>query len=293
MRKGLVFVRERDQVLGSQARSQRDYFGGGGNHNNTSTRRERRGGSLIRPLYHHHTSRAHSHYSCASSRRRLVRLQALTSDTKRRTRRSNTRVEDASTYIKAPGTGDLVVRKEREKGGGEEEEDKNNIAMVEKDETVQSVFAGAERDIDKYMALRRLQTRDSEAYYRLLIQNTEEVLPYIYTPTVGEACQKYSNLKVKTVGLYISLKDRGRILEKLRSWPKQDIKVAVVTDGERILGLGDLGAGGMGISEGKSDSGSFFRSSVTKFFCTPLPQEWRPRRAYPSAWTWGRTTRRC
>jgi len=251
MRKGLVFVRERDQVLGSQARSQRDYFGGGGNHNNTSTRRERRGGSLIRPLYHHHTSRAHSHYSCASSRRRLVRLQALTSDTKRRTRRSNTRVEDASAYIKAPGTGDLVVRKEREKGGGEEEEDKNNIAMVEKDETVQSVFAGAERDIDKYMALRRLQTRDSEAYYRLLIQNTEEVLPYIYTPTVGEACQKYSNLKVKTVGLYISLKDRGRILEKLRSWPKQDIKVAVVTDGERILGLGDLGAGGMGISEGK------------------------------------------
>ena len=61
------------------------------------------------------------------------------------------------------------------------EEDKNDIAMVEKDETVQSVFAGAERDIDKYMALRRLQTRDSEAYYRLLIQNTEEVLPYIYT----------------------------------------------------------------------------------------------------------------
>ncbi|QDZ22065.1 NADP-dependent malic enzyme [Chloropicon primus] len=119
-------------------------------------------------------------------------------------------------------------------------------------EDVEKVFQGAEAGIDKYLALRALHAKDPRGYYRLLVEHTEEVLPFIYTPTVGEACQKYSKLNIQTTGLYLSLADRGRILDKLRSWKHGDkVSAIVVTDGERILGLGDLGAGGMGISEGK------------------------------------------
>nr|AWK67835.1 MME2 [Dunaliella tertiolecta] len=113
-------------------------------------------------------------------------------------------------------------------------------------------------DIEKYMWLRLLLEEKPSEYYRLLTSQTERVLPFIYTPTVGEACTRYFELKqrpqeprLRPKGLFLSLEDRGRILEKLRSWPQQNVKVIVVTDGERILGLGDLGAGGMGISEGK------------------------------------------
>jgi len=105
--------------------------------------------------------------------------------------------------------------------------------------------------LDKYLALRKLQKEDEDAFYAILMEHTEDVLPYVYTPTVGEACQKYSHLPIETKGLFITADDRGRILEKLQEWPRQNIRVVVVTDGERILGLGDLGAGGMGISEGK------------------------------------------
>lgn len=83
------------------------------------------------------------------------------------------------------------------------------------------------------------------------MQQTEEVLPFIYTPTVGEACQRYHDLPLQTYGLYIGLEDRGRVAQMLNSMGRSDVRVIVVTDGERILGLGDLGANGMGISEGK------------------------------------------
>ena len=109
-----------------------------------------------------------------------------------------------------------------------------------------------EAPIDKYLHLRDLQQADPAAFFRLLCANTEEVLPFVYTPTVGEACQRYSHLPLRTTGLFISLRDKGRVLAKLRGWPHAGrAKVCVVTDGERILGLGDLGAGGMGIAEGK------------------------------------------
>ena len=93
-----------------------------------------------------------------------------------------------------------------------------------------------------------------DEFYKQLITHCEDMLPYLYTPTVGEACQKYHRLPVPTYGVYIRTSDRGKMLEKLQSLPDeyQQTKVVVVTDGERILGLGDLGAGGMGISEGKS-----------------------------------------
>ncbi|WIA08394.1 hypothetical protein OEZ85_007833 [Tetradesmus obliquus] len=113
------------------------------------------------------------------------------------------------------------------------------------------VFCGIPEGIDRYLVLRDLLTVAPKVYYQLLLRHTETILPFIYTPTVGEACERYHQLPLKTRGLYLTLHDRGNILNKLQAWPTQDIKVTVITDGERILGLGDLGANGMGISEGK------------------------------------------
>lgn len=125
------------------------------------------------------------------------------------------------------------------------------VAPEEQEARVLENFRRKSSALEKYIYLISLQDRNEHLFYRVLMEHIEEMMPIVYTPTVGEACLQFGHIFRRPRGLYLCPEDRGHVIEILRHWPEREVGIIVVTDGERILGLGDLGANGMGIPIGK------------------------------------------
>ena len=106
-------------------------------------------------------------------------------------------------------------------------------------------------DLDRYVYLVNLLDHDETLFYRTIMSDPARFLPIVYDPTIGEACLKFGHIYRQTRGMYLSITRRGKVKDILKNWPQKDVRFICVTDGGRILGLGDLGANGMGIPIGK------------------------------------------
>ena len=116
---------------------------------------------------------------------------------------------------------------------------------------VHTQLALLDNDLQKYIFLTDLQSRNEVLFFAVLMSDPASFMPLVYTPTVGEACQKFDHIFRASRGMYLPISAKGRLRELLANWPLPDVRFIVATDGERILGLGDLGVGGMGIPVGK------------------------------------------
>ena len=162
--------------------------------------------------------------------------------------------------------------------------------VLSQDLQVERVLANLHRktsDMEKYIFLLALQGRNERLFYRILIDHIDEVMPLVYTPTIGQACKEFAHIFRQTRGFYITPDDRGQIRRMLNNWPETDVRVIVVTDGERILGLGDLGANGMGIPIGSSHSTRVLPVS-THAIAFRFRSTWAPitRTSVPTLSTW-------
>lgn len=125
------------------------------------------------------------------------------------------------------------------------------FTIHEQMQRVMENFQHKPTDLEKYIFMTSLQDRNEHLFYYTVMQHLATMMPILYTPTVGQACMEYAHIYRRPHGMFISIHDKGHIRAMLRNWHYEDVRVIVVTDGERILGLGDLGANGMGIPVGK------------------------------------------
>ena len=123
--------------------------------------------------------------------------------------------------------------------------------QLEQEERAYDNYRKAADDISRYLFLASLQDRNETLFYRLVLDHLEEMIPIIYTPTVGKVCERYSHIYRRPRGVYVSTQDRGHVVDVLKNVDRDDVRIIVATDNEAILGIGDQGVGGMGISIGK------------------------------------------